>query len=123
VYNRPVFRQLRIAVVIPAYNEGEKIAATVASVPDYVDEIYVIDDASADDTSDRARDAFTRRATTGATTEVIRHAHNRGVGAAIGTGYRRVLDGTADVAGGMAGEGRTLAQKAKGRRGHRSSRD
>lgn len=102
-----MFRQLRIAVVVPAFNEGSKIGATVASIPDIVDEIFVIDDASTDDTGASAQAAFDARGmgTPGRVFEVVRHADNRGVGAAIATGYRRVLAGDADVAVVMAGDG------------------
>lgn len=93
-----MFRELRIAVVIPAFNEAAKIAATVASVPAFVDDIYVIDDASTDDTALRAQRY-------GRPVEVIRHVDNRGVGAAIATGYRRVLQTDADIAVVMAGDG------------------
>lgn len=99
-----MFRQLRIAVVIPAFNERNKIAATVASIPEIVDEIYVVDDASSDDTGAIAL-ASLPPATPGRVFEVIRHADNRGVGAAISTGYRRALAGEADVAVVMAGDG------------------
>jgi glycosyltransferase involved in cell wall biosynthesis len=93
-----MFRDLRIAVVIPAFNESAKIAATVRSVPGFVDDIFVIDDASSDDTSARA--AATDRAV-----EVVRHDENRGVGAAIATGYRLALGAGADIAVVMAGDG------------------
>ncbi len=93
-----MFRDLRIAVVVPAYNEAAKIVATVSSVPSFVDAIYVIDDASTDETATRANAVDTR-------VEVIRHDVNRGVGAAIVTGYRRVLDTDADIAVVMAGDG------------------
>lgn len=93
-----MYRELRIAVVIPAFNEASKIGATVASVPDFVDDIYVIDDASTDDTALRAQRY-------GRHVEVIRHGDNRGVGAAIATGYRRMLQTEADVAVVMAGDG------------------
>ena len=46
----PMFRQLRVAVVVPAFNEAAKIAATVATIPDYIDDVFVIDDASTDGT-------------------------------------------------------------------------
>ena len=98
-----MYRQLRIAVVVPAFNEARKIAATVASIPDYVDDIVVIDDASTDGTSDvLATSSTTTRATP---VQVIRHAENRGVGGAIATGYRRALAAGADVAVVMAGDG------------------
>ena len=96
-----MFRQLRVAVVIPAFNEGAKIGSTIAAVPDFVDDIFMIDDASTDDTAARAREAAAARRTC----EVIRHETNRGVGAAIATGYRRVLATGGDVAVVMAGDG------------------
>ena len=94
-----MYRQLRIAVVIPAFNEAQAIGAAVATVPDFVDDVIVIDDASNDDTSARAEAVGDGRA------EVIRHDENRGVGAAIVTGYRRALARGADVAVVMAGDG------------------
>jgi glycosyltransferase involved in cell wall biosynthesis len=99
-----VYRELRIAVVIPAFNERGKIAATVATVPELVDHILVIDDASRDDTSHQAELAALRRAEP-ARVEVIRHAANRGVGGAIITGYRRAIAIGAEVAAVMAGDG------------------
>src|SRR5262249_26960691 len=59
--------------------------------------VIVVDDASQDDTGDRARAA--------GDCELIRHAVNRGVGGAIATGYRRVLELACDVAVVMAGDG------------------
>lgn len=68
-----------IAAVIPAMNEAERIAATVAStklIPG-VDLIMVVDDGSSDDTGTAARRA-------GA--EVITHRKNKGKAAAMMTG-------------------------------------
>jgi len=68
-----------VAVVIPAKDEQQRIAATVAAartIPG-VDVIIVVDDGSHDDTARVARSA-------GAT--VVRHAQNRGKGAAMRTG-------------------------------------
>ena len=45
-----MYQQLRIAVVIPAYNEERAIARVVADVPAYVDHVIVVDDASSDGT-------------------------------------------------------------------------
>lgn len=93
-----MYRQLRIVAVIPAYNEEMAIADAVASVPSFVDRIVVIDDASRDRTSERAV-ASPREPV------VIRHPANRGVGAAIVTGYRDALARNYDVAIVMAGDG------------------
>ncbi len=92
-----MYRQLRVCVVIPAFNESAKIVATVSSVPELVDHVIVVDDASTDDTW-----LVTPRAQR---IEVIRHGENRGVGGAIATGYRRALELEADVAVVMAGDG------------------
>ena len=93
-----MYRQHRVAVVVPAFNESQAIGDTVATMPALVDHVVVVDDASLDDTADRARAAR-------ADVEVLRHATNRGVGAAIATGYRRALELGADVAVVMAGDG------------------
>jgi glycosyltransferase involved in cell wall biosynthesis len=98
-----MFRELRVAVVIPAYNERRKIARTVETVPALVDHVVVVDDASTDDTAAEAE--LTGPRATAGHVEVIRHAVNRGVGGAIATGYRRALAVGADVAVVMAGDG------------------
>ena len=72
-----------VAVVIPARNESDRIAATVraaAGLPG-VDILIVVDDGSADDTAAAAQDA-------GAS--VVRHARNRGKAAAMETGAEAV---------------------------------
>ena len=92
-----MFRQLRISVVIPAFNEAAKIAATVERVPDLVDHVVVVDDASADETSLNTPQSDR--------VELVRHEANRGVGGAIATGYRRALATGSDVAVVMAGDG------------------
>ena len=89
----------RIAVVVPAFNEARWIAETVAGMPAFVDHVLVVDDASSDTTSAVAREAPAARV------EVIRHAENRGVGAAIITGYRRARALGADIVAVMAGDG------------------
>ena len=99
-----MYRSLRVCVVIPAFNERQKIAQTVAAVPEFIDDILVIDDASTDDTSGEAALSAARRVRPSGV-EVIRHPDNRGVGAAITTGYRRALAIGADVAVVMAGDG------------------
>ncbi|MEO8700663.1 MAG: glycosyltransferase family 2 protein [Kofleriaceae bacterium] len=97
-----MYRALRICVVIPAFNEHRAITSTIATLPEFVDDILAIDDHSSDATGEAARAAALR---SGARVEVIRHSENRGVGAAIVTGYRRTLALGADVAVVMAGDG------------------
>jgi glycosyltransferase involved in cell wall biosynthesis len=99
-----MYRQLRVSVVIPAFNERRAIAETVQTVPALADDILVVDDASTDGTAARA-EAAALRTPDPSRVSVIQHAMNRGVGGAITTGYRRALELGADVAVVMAGDG------------------
>ncbi len=98
-----MYRHLRVAVVIPAFNEERAITDAITTVPDFVDVVIVVDDASTDATAARA--AAVADARTDARVVVISHPHNRGVGAAIVTGYRRALALGCGVAAVMAGDG------------------
>jgi glycosyltransferase involved in cell wall biosynthesis len=97
-----MFRGHTVAVVVPAYNERDKIAATIRSIPGFVDHLIVVDDGSADGTAAAARKQAARRR---GAVEVLEHAQNRGVGAAIASGYARALELGADVTAVMAGDG------------------
>ena len=94
-----------VAVVIPACNEADKIAATIRSVPGFVDHVIVVDDGSADATAAIARRAARASRGAGARSRSIVHDRNRGVGAAITTGYARALELGAQATAVMAGDG------------------
>jgi glycosyltransferase involved in cell wall biosynthesis len=87
-----------VAVIIPAFDEEPLVGKTIRGIPEFVDRIYVVDDASRDGTGDAARAAGDGRVT------VLRHEKNGGVGAAIVTGYRRALEDRLDVACVMAAD-------------------
>ena len=89
----------RIAVVVPAYDEEVRIGATIASMPACVDRIVVVDDGSRDGTGEVVRASVDPRV------KLIAHASNRGVGAAIVTGYRAAFAEGHDVAIVMGGDG------------------
>lgn len=78
-------------ILIPAYNEAARIAEVIAGVRAVATDtpVLVVDDGSTDDTAARAEAAGAR---------VVRHAVNRGYGAALLTGYRVALgEGAARV--------------------------
>ncbi len=79
---------MRVVALIPAYNEEQAIADVLLRVRPFVSEVIVVDDGSHDATGKMARDA-------GAI--VVRHAINRGLGAAIGTGFAAAKVRGADV--------------------------
>jgi len=85
-----------IQIILPAWNEAGKIGRTVVRMPrPLVDEVVVVDDGSRDGTAEEAERA-------GAT--VLRHATNRGVGAAIRTGIERAQARGVALTGIMAGD-------------------
>jgi glycosyltransferase involved in cell wall biosynthesis len=90
-----VYRDKKIALVIPAYNEERLIRPTLEAVPSLVDAVYVVDDASQDQTCQIVRD-YSRD--NDPRVELIPHESNQGVGQAIITGYQRSSDEGFDIA-------------------------
>lgn len=88
----------RVAVVVPAHDEEQLIATTLGGIPGFVDRIIVVDDGSVDATSEHVRSFGDTRV------ELVVHERNRGVGAAIVTGYKRALDEELDIVCVMAGD-------------------
>ena len=88
----------RVAVVVPAFDEERLVGETVRGIPEFVDRIYVVDDASRDGTSSQAEGVGDPRV------RVLRHERNEGVGAAIATGYRAALEEEVDVTCVMAAD-------------------
>jgi len=80
----------RITVVVPAYNEERLIDRVLETMPAFVDRIIVVDDASTDRTTTCLHGAVERLGA--ARLRIVEHARNRGVGAAIVSGYQAALD-------------------------------
>ena len=96
----------RIGVLVVAYNAESTLRWVLDRLPESfrrrVDHVLVGDDASHDDTY---RVGLEYQIERDLPLTVIRHAENRGVGAAIITGYRRARALGADVVAVMAGDG------------------
>ena len=90
-------------IVIPAYNEELTIAEVVSGAVKIADRVLVVDDGSRDRTGALARAA-------GAL--VVRHAVNRGVGAALGTGIEAAVRLHADAVVTMDADGQHRAEDA-----------
>ncbi len=94
-----------IGVVVPAYNEEGFVGDVLDSLPDFVDRVYAVDDASTDGTWDEIRThaAVERAPRAGVSDDTdgqvvaIRHNQNRGAGGAIKTGYLAARDDGIDV--------------------------
>ena len=79
---------MKIIALIPAYNEETTIADVLERTRPFVSEILVVNDGSRDKTAEIARAHGVR---------VVSHLVNRGLGAAIGTGFAEANKIGADV--------------------------
>lgn len=91
----------QVLIVIPAFNEGNRVGAVVSQVREMGYKVLVVDDGSIDNTAAAA-------AAAGA--EVISHPENRGKGAALDSGYRHARETGCKVLITMDGDGQHLPQ-------------
>lgn len=89
---------ISVAVIVPCYNEACLIGRTLRRIPQWVDTIVVVDDASSDATAATILSVDDERIV------FLRHEVNQGVGAAIATGYRKAIERHADILVVMAGD-------------------
>lgn len=94
-----MYQDCVIAAVVPAHNEEAHVGQVVATMPEYVDHIVVVDDGSTDGTSAAAQ------ATGDGRLVVVRHGRNLGVGRAVVAGHRKALELGADIVCVLAGDG------------------
>lgn len=121
-----MYRNHAVAAVVPARNEAPFVGDVVDAIPAFVDRVYVVDDASEDDTRTAAIDAaagspadepaewrpesrrLDRRvadAGRAGRVAVLSHDERRGAGGAVKTGYLAALDGDADLVATVDGDG------------------
>lgn len=93
---------MKILVIIPAKDEGTKIAEVVEEVKKFNYDVLVVDDGSRDDTAVVAQKA-------GA--QVLRHCINRGQGAALKTGISYALGGGYEVVVFFDADGQMAAEE------------
>ena len=89
-----------LSLVIPCFNEETQIKTVVDNLPEYVDNIVIIDDKSTDNTVNIIKELKNNNEKITA----ILHEKNKGVGAAISSGYKWSRDNNIDVAVVMAGD-------------------
>jgi glycosyltransferase involved in cell wall biosynthesis len=99
IFDGPAGLKERLGVVIPAYRVADRIGPVLAGIPAEVDLIVLVDDASPDGTAERASESRDPRLI------VLRHAANRGVGAATLTGLDRAVAEGCTVVVKMDGDG------------------
>lgn len=92
----PRTEEARIAVVIPAYREGERIARVVRDIKSFIPTVVVVDDCSPDNT-------FAEATSAGAV--VVKHDVNKGKGAALKTAFIKLAEMGYDYGITMDGDG------------------
>jgi glycosyltransferase involved in cell wall biosynthesis len=96
-----MYQNKKIGVVVPAHNEEEFVATVIGTMPDYVDKIYVVNDASIDKTPE----IIANKSKQNGKVIVINREVRGGVGSAILSGHTRALQDDMDVLAVMAGDG------------------
>lgn len=86
-----VYKGKTVSITIPAYNEERLIVPTLNGIPDYVDKVFVIDDASEDSTPSLVQKLNNPKIT------LIKLEKNQGVGNAIKLGYLKSLAHNIDI--------------------------
>ena len=94
-----MYQSHRITAVIPAYNEAKHIGQVLGRIPEYVDQVIVVDDASTDQTSHATKQFKDPRIL------ILNHPKNLGVGGATLTGYRKAMELGADIIAKIDGDG------------------
>lgn len=88
-----MYRDKRIALVIPAYNEEKLIRPTLEHLPELIDRAYVVDDVS----PDRQNEVILDCAAKDGRITLLKHEINQGPGGAIITGYRQAAADDYDI--------------------------
>ena len=96
-----MYKDKRVCVVVPSYNEEKLIGKVIDTMPDYVDKIIVVDDKSTDKTSEIVKGYVEKHSDR---IILIEHEINQGVGGAIATGYKWARDNKIDATVVMAGD-------------------
>jgi glycosyltransferase involved in cell wall biosynthesis len=85
-----MINQKKIIVVLPAYNAEKTLEATYNEIPfDIVDDVVLVDDASHDDTVEKAQKLGIKN--------VIKHVNNKGYGGNQKSCYDKALELGADI--------------------------
>ncbi len=94
-----------ISVVIPTYKVVKHIEKVVLSLPDFIDNIIVVDDRCPQKSSDIVKDI--KKIT------VVYHKQNQGVGGAIVSGYKKAIKLNSDIVVKIDGDGQMDSEYIK----------
>lgn len=82
-----MYRESKIGVVIPTYKAIDHIQAVINGLPEWIDQIIIVDDNCPQGTGNFVHEKFKSEARI----HLVFHDNNQGVGAATVSGYKRAL--------------------------------
>lgn len=94
-----MYKQRKIAVVVPAYNEQDHVLQVVKSIPMWVDYVIVVDDCSQDQTATKIKALLNTRIS------LIKNGRNQGVGGATMLGFQQAMLYNVDIVVKVDGDG------------------
>jgi glycosyltransferase involved in cell wall biosynthesis len=95
-----MYRGKVVGVSVPAHNEEKLIITTLMGIPDYIDRIYVCNDASTDRTREKVEEYMGRDGRV----VLINHERNMGVGGAVVDCHKLALREGMEIIAVMAGD-------------------
>ena len=95
-----MYKNNKVSVVIPCFNEETQISAVVNSLPNFIDFIVIVDDKSTDNTIEVCKELQKHNEKI----VIIEHEINQGCGSAISSGYQWSRDNGADISVTMDGD-------------------
>lgn len=99
-----MYKEHVVTVAVPAYNEERLITTVIETMPDFVDQIIIVDDCSSDNTYNVVLEYGDKRTT------LMKTGQNRGVGGATVLGYKKALELGSDIIVKMDGDGQMRAE-------------
>lgn len=101
-----MYRNKKVGILVPAYNEEQNIGEVLETMPEYIDYVLVVDDHSHDDTSKVVKKYIKKDSRI----TLVRNEVNRGNGYAGRMGFQKLIEMGADLVGPIAGDGQTEPQ-------------
>jgi len=96
-----IYNKQSVCVVIPCHNEETQIKSVIENLPEFVDQIVVVDDKSKDQTIDVVKNCQENNPKI----HLIQLEENQGCGGALAAGYKWARDHDFDLAVRMDGDG------------------
>ena len=92
-----MYKDENISVVIPTYKVEKHIQTVVSELPDFIDNIIIVDDKCPNKSFEKVEDY--EKVT------IINHKENKGVGGAVISGYKKALEINSDIIIKIDGDG------------------